>query len=100
MLSSVVSGRQDQENCPCSAVHLPLTHVPTSPIVAMTAMSRMPSSTVYSIKDAPSSSLPSRRTTFQAFDMNSPICLHHCLHHDGAISLSAERWSLYLTIYA
>src|SRR6266849_2738352 len=57
------------DSCCCRVVHLPLIHAPTSPIVAMTVMSRIPRSTVYSINAAPFSSLPSRRTRFQALDM-------------------------------
>src|SRR5258708_35485471 len=49
--------------------HWPLIQVPTVPIVAITAMSRMPTRTVYSIKEAPSSSLPRRRSRFTVYDI-------------------------------
>src|SRR5215467_16142247 len=49
--------------------HWPLIQAPTLPITAMTATSRRPRSTVYSTKEAPSSSLPRRRTRVRAFDM-------------------------------
>jgi hypothetical protein len=59
----------DQLRAELRAVHLPLIQVPTAVIVAITATRRMPMSTVYSIKAAPSSSLPRRRTRVRAFDM-------------------------------
>src|SRR5215831_7731963 len=49
--------------------HWPLIQAPTLPITAMTATSRRPRSTVYSTKEAPSSSLPRRRTRVREFDM-------------------------------
>src|SRR5271166_3403484 len=48
------------------AVHRPEIHVPTRPIVTITATSRIPSSTVYSINAAPSSSLPKSFRTVNA----------------------------------
>ena len=64
---------RDQQVAPGRALHRddhwPPTQAPTLPITAMTATSRTPRSTVYSIKAAPSSSLPRRRTRVRAFDM-------------------------------
>src|SRR6516225_4863586 len=53
--------------------HWPLIQAPTLPITAMTATSRRPRSTVYSTKEAPSSSLPRRRTRVRAFDMRHSV---------------------------
>src|SRR5215471_6351346 len=55
--------------------HWPLIQVPTVPIVAITAMSKMPTSTVYSIKEAPSSSLPRRRSRFTVSDICHSSCV-------------------------
>src|SRR5262249_20356728 len=64
---------RDQQVAPGRALHRddhwPPTQAPTLPITAMTATSRTARSTVYSIKAAPSSSLPRRRTRVRAFDM-------------------------------
>src|SRR5262245_31293676 len=63
----------DQDNWACSVVHLPLTQTPTATIVAMTATTKIPRSTVYSINAAPSSSLLSRRTSFGTRDILVPL---------------------------
>src|SRR5262249_20947061 len=55
--------------------HCPLIQVPTVPIVAITATRRMATSTVYSIKEAPSSSLPRRRSRFTICDIATPPML-------------------------
>src|SRR5262249_20951915 len=59
--------------------HWPLIQVPTVPIVAITAMRRMATSTVYSIKEAPSSSLPRRRSRFTVCDIATPPMLYACV---------------------
>src|SRR6516225_597324 len=61
--------------------HWPLIQVPTVPIVAITAMSRMPTSTVYSIKEAPSSSLPRRRSRFIVYDICHSSCVGRPQEH-------------------
>ncbi len=55
-----------------SAVHLPLTHVPTAPIVVITATTRMPRRTVYSMSAAPSSSLPNLATLSRNLRITEP----------------------------
>ena len=51
------------------ASHCLETHVPTSPIVAMTAIKKIPSNTVYSIRAAPFSSFNNWLKTFNALRM-------------------------------
>jgi hypothetical protein len=58
-------------NAALSAVHLLLIQTPTAPMIATTATSIIPSNAVYSINEAPSSSLPRRRPNLTRFDIMS-----------------------------
>src|SRR5262245_66229870 len=73
LVSSEQQAARNQQVAPGRALHRldhwPPIQAPTLPITAMTATSRTPRSTVYSIKAAPSSSLPRRRIGIRACDM-------------------------------
>src|SRR4051812_10159850 len=62
-------------------VHLPLTHVPTAPIVATTATTRIPRRTVYSIRAAPLSS----RANFRI------VCIFLSVRASGAAADARRR---------
>jgi len=60
-------------NAVFNVVHLVLTQVPTDKMSVMTAVSMMPSSTVYSIKAAPLSSSVKRLVRFKSFVIEVPF---------------------------
>ena len=64
---------EDHGRFPLRLVHTFKIHPPTPPMIAITAISRMASSTVYSINDAPSSSYLSCLISFMTSRVSAPL---------------------------